>query len=193
MSLFQPPQFQSLDMRQQISGCNQGSHEKGLPPPPCSYLDSLRVKRVGSALSPPQLIKGRHCRNTPGLLRNTDWTQHAVGTTVPPQRRMCMSQIGDLGLLSNSRRRKRSLEKSSTQRQLPQKPKMRSTKEPFRQMEKSAFPLPEDAKSNPSPWAASGQLRKSRSQMKLINFPYEQLFSFPSHATRYYKWKAKHK
>ena len=29
--------------------------------------------------------------------------------------------------------------------------------------------------------------------MNLINFPYEQLFSFPSHATRYYKWKAKHK
>lgn len=43
------------------------------------------------------------------------------------------------------------------------------------------------------PWAALGQLRESCSQMKLINFPYEQLFSFPSHATRYYKWKAKHK
>lgn len=72
------------------------------------------------------------------------------------------------------------------------KPGMTNTQEPFGQMEKRLPPRLKMQKQSES-LGGVGQLRKSRSQMKLINFPYEQLFSFPSHATRYYKWKAKHK
>lgn len=72
------------------------------------------------------------------------------------------------------------------------KPGMTNTPEPLGQME-TRLPLARRCKKQSESLGGVGQLRKSRSQMKLINFPYEQLFSFPSHATRYYKWKAKHK
>ena len=152
----------------------------------------------GSAEPHPSSSKGRNFRtslDSQEILANLDlcWSAwHEIGTTLIHRKMMWQPQRGSLGLPSNLRGRKRSLEKSAVQRQLPLKPKMTNSKERSGRWKRACL-LAWRCKKQSKSLGGAGQLRKSRSQMNLINFPYEQLFSFPSHATRYYKWKAKHK
>lgn len=97
--------------------------------------------REGSVEPHPSSLSGRNFRtslDSREILTNLDFRWRArleVGTTLIPQKMMWKPQRGSLGLLSNSRRRKRSQENSAAQRQLPLKPKMTNTKSSFRQME----------------------------------------------------------